>query len=90
MTEITDYSEDGINRVKSLVGIASDEKIGKECLKYDSIQEEFRKNFIAQTCQGSKNTPEHIELANAYLDYKLKLINKVTFEKLKLKYKHLL
>ena len=90
MTEITDYSDDGINRVKSLVGIASNDKIGKECLKYDSIQEEFRKNFIAQTCQGNKNTPEHIELANAYLDYELKLINKVTFAQIKEKHKNLL
>lgn len=90
MSEIKDYSNEGINRVKRLVGIASDEKIGKECLKYDSIREEFRKNFITKTCQGNKNTPEYIELANAYLDYELKLINKVTFEKLKFKYKHLL
>jgi len=90
MSDIMDYSEDGINKLRKLVGKISDQKLGEKCLDYDSINQEFRNNLLKTVCVGDRDTPEFKEITLAYCDYKQGIIKKTTFEKLKSKYKHLL
>lgn len=90
MNELKDYSNDGINKLKKLIGVVGEDKLGKELLKFKSIEEEFRINYLNEVCSGERNTPEYREIANAFLDFQEKKINKATFESVKKKYSHLL